>query len=225
MSNDTALRPNGPMTDLPAGQAQRRRRILAEAAAMIAERGDDVQIRDIAARAGVALGTAYRYFGSKDRLYAEVYQQWCEDRYRRLSQLVEQGSTNTERIRLLACGLFGRYTDEPHLTGMVRHLRASDDPVVLDTLSRSESATLALFRQALQGVAAPETGTIAVIVGGIVRSAVDRLGLRGLSIEQARSEIGDAVTLVLEFRDPTLDRATRGRGSRARRPGPPPFDQ
>jgi AcrR family transcriptional regulator len=196
-------------TALVASQAKRRRRILDEAQRLIAAQGEHAQIRDIAAGAGVALGTAYRYFGSKDRLYAEAYEQWCDDHSRHLARGMERGTTNTERVRLLAGGFFALYTEEPHMAGLVRHLRAAEDPGVGAVVHRCEQAGLALFRQALDGVAQPDADVIASIVNGIVRGAVDRLSSPAFTVEQARGEIARAVTMVLEFRDPTLDRAAR----------------
>ena len=43
-----------------------------------------VQMRDVAARANVALGTIYRYFSSKDHLLAAVMVEWCRDLERRV---------------------------------------------------------------------------------------------------------------------------------------------
>ena len=56
---------------LTANQAARRGRVLDAALELAAEGGyDAVQMRDVAARAQVALGTIYRYFSSKDHLLA-----------------------------------------------------------------------------------------------------------------------------------------------------------
>ena len=49
--------------------AERKRRLLDAAVALAAEGGyDAVQMRDVAARAEVALGTLYRHYSSKDQL-------------------------------------------------------------------------------------------------------------------------------------------------------------
>jgi AcrR family transcriptional regulator len=56
---------------LTANQAARRERVIDAALALADEGGyDAVQMRDVAARAQVALGTIYRYFTSKDHLLA-----------------------------------------------------------------------------------------------------------------------------------------------------------
>lgn len=62
---------------LPPYQAARRASIIAAASELIEEQGfDRVQVRDVAIRAGVALGTLYRYFESKETLYAAVLRAW-----------------------------------------------------------------------------------------------------------------------------------------------------
>ena len=68
----------GAVTDVAAdpsaltkSQAARRERVIRAAMELGAEGGyDAVQMRDVAQRAGVALGTIYRYFSSKDHLLA-----------------------------------------------------------------------------------------------------------------------------------------------------------
>jgi AcrR family transcriptional regulator len=60
-----------PAETLTANQAARRGRVLDAAMELAGEGGyDAVQMRDVAARAQVALGTIYRYFSSKDHLLA-----------------------------------------------------------------------------------------------------------------------------------------------------------
>ena len=51
---------------------------------------DAVQMRDVAARANVALGTIYRYFSSKDHLLAEAQVEWLLDLDRKVSEQSEQ---------------------------------------------------------------------------------------------------------------------------------------
>src|SRR3954465_11475369 len=58
---------------IPASQAARRERILDAAMELASDGGwDAVQMREVAERAGVALGTLYRYFPSKVHLLVSV---------------------------------------------------------------------------------------------------------------------------------------------------------
>lgn len=60
-------------SSLTAAQDARRLRMLRASSALAAEGGfDRVQMRDVAARAEVAIGTLYRYFPSKEHLLASV---------------------------------------------------------------------------------------------------------------------------------------------------------
>ena len=50
-----------------------------------------VQMRDVAARADVAMGTVYRYFTSKDHLLAAALVHWVEQLDARLAQVAGPG--------------------------------------------------------------------------------------------------------------------------------------
>ncbi|MEY2567468.1 MAG: TetR/AcrR family transcriptional regulator, cholesterol catabolism regulator [Actinomycetota bacterium] len=198
--------------DLPApaelrgAQAQRRQRIIDEAHAMIAESGDEtVQIRDIAERADVALGTAYRYFGSKERLFAEVYAQWCQRLHEALVRDMRRGKSNTERTRLLARTMLERLTGEPQLASIGRVLKVTEDPSILRIVHRTEHGMLQLFRDALHGVEQRDADAIAMIVMSVIRAAQDRHTWAVIDLDEANREVAKAVKMVLEFRDPALD--------------------
>ena len=61
------------------GQIARRRKLLDAVVQLVSEVGPErVQMRDVAERSGVALGTAYRYFSSKDHLLAAAMCDWQE---------------------------------------------------------------------------------------------------------------------------------------------------
>jgi TetR/AcrR family transcriptional regulator, cholesterol catabolism regulator len=61
-----------------AGQLARRRRVLDAVHDLLVDlRIDQFQVRDVADRSGVALGTIYRYFSSKEHLLAEVLDDWA----------------------------------------------------------------------------------------------------------------------------------------------------
>ncbi|MEY2473848.1 MAG: TetR/AcrR family transcriptional regulator, cholesterol catabolism regulator, partial [Actinomycetota bacterium] len=63
---------------LSQNQVVRRDRVIEAAMRLAGEGGyDAVQMRDVAARAGVALGTVYRYFSSKDHLLAAALLEWA----------------------------------------------------------------------------------------------------------------------------------------------------
>ena len=90
---------DGDATTLTRSQAARRERVLRAALELGASGGyDAVQMRDVATSAGVALGTIYRYFSSKDHLLAAAMVEWTHDLERRVSQKPPKGETTTARV-------------------------------------------------------------------------------------------------------------------------------
>jgi TetR/AcrR family transcriptional regulator, cholesterol catabolism regulator len=88
-SPESAAAPTSPTPPTPrAAETAARRRRLLEAAVELANEGgyDAVQMRDVAARAQVALGTLYRHYSSKDQLL--------------LAALADQANTLSTRLAL-----------------------------------------------------------------------------------------------------------------------------
>ena len=77
---------------LTRAQQARRQRVIDAAMGLGLEGGyEAVQMRDVAARADVAMGTVYRYFTSKDHLLAATLVHWVELLDARLAQQPARG--------------------------------------------------------------------------------------------------------------------------------------
>lgn len=80
-------------------QADRRRRVLLVAIELASEGGyDGVQMREVAERAGVALGTVYHYFSSKDHLLAQALTEWLSVLEHSVARHPPEGATTLERV-------------------------------------------------------------------------------------------------------------------------------
>jgi AcrR family transcriptional regulator len=80
-------------------QMVRRERIIRAALDLAAEGGyDAVQMRDVAGRADVALGTIYHYFSSKDHLLAATLVQWAVDLEQLLAKHPPEGERPVDRV-------------------------------------------------------------------------------------------------------------------------------
>lgn len=87
------------MGTLARSQAARRRRVLDATLRLAASGGfEAVQMRDVAAEAGVALGTVYRYFASKERLLLEAMIEQQRDLRTHLHEHPPAGATPVERV-------------------------------------------------------------------------------------------------------------------------------
>jgi len=80
-------------------QRRRRQRIVAAAVALAADGGyDAVQMREVALRAEVALGTLYRYFASKEHLLVSALAEHVADLRGRLVERPPRGDDDAARV-------------------------------------------------------------------------------------------------------------------------------
>lgn len=135
---------------LTRSQAARRKRVVDTAMTLGAKGGyDAVQMRDIAREAGVALGTIYRYFSSKDHLLAAALVAWMEDLERRVTQRPPTGDTTADRVASVMRRAHHAMERQPQLAEAVVMAMVSPDPATADsqrqlgeTLSRVIGSTM-----------------------------------------------------------------------------------
>ncbi|OLT42736.1 transcriptional regulator [Saccharomonospora sp. CUA-673] len=126
--NSSSLGPMGSEEPGTAAQRDRRKRILDATLALAAKGGyDAVQMRAVAERADVALGTLYRYFPSKIHLLVSGLAREFERAQDKLDRATIPGDNATERL-LVVLGRNTRLMQrDPHLTeAMVRAFMFAD---------------------------------------------------------------------------------------------------
>ena len=126
----------GEITELQPGkraqnQAVRRRRVI-EAAVSLASVGgyDAVQMRDVAERADVALGTLYRYFPSKDELLVAALTEEATALKERLAQKPPRGATPADRVVDVLRRASRALERDPAVTAAMVTALSSPDPNV-----------------------------------------------------------------------------------------------
>ena len=97
MRHTTAAPPSP--ESLTASQYARRERIVKVALNLLVN-GDyeKIQMKDVAEAADVALGTVYRYFTSKEHLFAAVQIEWVKSLHRQILKRPPSGQSNLERL-------------------------------------------------------------------------------------------------------------------------------
>jgi TetR/AcrR family transcriptional regulator, cholesterol catabolism regulator len=144
-----------PLADMTSRQLVRRANVIEAVIELIAEVGAEaVQMRDVAQRSGVALGTVYRYFSSKDHLLAAALEDWQKRLTRRI--LATRGRSDHDPLPGVldylrrAQRAFHR---NPEMTVLMLQMSRSADPeakAALDQMNRTNSE---LFNRLLEGVA------------------------------------------------------------------------
>jgi len=146
---------------LTASQLNRRTRIVDAAFELLLSLPyDKIQMRDIADAADVALGTVYRYFSSKERLFSFVVLKFADRLDERLNRRPLQGQTNEQRL----VEIFGRSLHSfelvPQFFDAARVVTSSTDPLVLENVAVLSQHTSATFQRALDGVTQAQAETI-----------------------------------------------------------------
>jgi AcrR family transcriptional regulator len=144
LTNSETLTPN---------QAARRARVLDAALELAAEGGyDAVQMRDVAGRAQVALGTIYRYFSSKDHLLAACQLELWEQQAERFAQRPPEGATAADRVtNVLERAMRGAERD-PRRTAALITATSSPDPAVRECQAEIMGIMDRVLSDAMTGV-------------------------------------------------------------------------
>jgi AcrR family transcriptional regulator len=180
---------------LPRGQQERRDRIVRAASALLEnDEYDAIQMRDVAQEAGVALATIYRYFTSKEHLYAAALLDWATDFPTRRSASGADLETDEARLRALmrrAIRAFERY---PQMIRAVTVLESSSDPNARARFEEFAALNIGTLTDALSSTD-PDTAS------AIIETANSVMVTRLRSWSQGRTSIRD----VRRHVDRTLD--------------------
>lgn len=116
---------------LTKSQAARRERVIDAARALGSEGGYEVvQMREVADRADVALGTIYRYFSSKDHLLAAVLVQWALDLEAQVTKRLPHDPTTSDRLVKILQRAARAMEADPDLSRAVLTAMSKSDPRV-----------------------------------------------------------------------------------------------
>ncbi len=135
---------------LAKNQAARRRRVIDATLALAAGGGfDGVQMRDVATESGVALGTVYRYFESKERLLLEANIEQVEALRERLAARPPSGDTATDRVVDVLRRASRTQTRQPEATAAMVRALGSARPEVSDAVERVSAAMTGIITGAM----------------------------------------------------------------------------
>jgi len=153
-------------TGLTVRQHARRKRLLAAAMDLAAEGGyESVQMRDVARRANVALGTLYRYFSSKDHLLAAMGAEWTRDIDLRGRPL--HGKTSAERVMNYIYRATRALEREPKLADAIIKSLSAPDQDAEDAQHAVGGLLRDIIEQELEHLEADERTGIRDIIGQV----------------------------------------------------------
>jgi len=152
-----------------AAQRERRRRIL-DATLVLASKGgyDAVQMRTVAERADVALGTLYRYFPSKIHLLVSALAREFERTQEKLDRLPIPGDTSYDRILVVLGRITRTMQREPQLTEAMTRAFMFADPSAAAEVNTVARLMEQMFTRAMHdGEPSEEEKATARVIGDV----------------------------------------------------------
>ncbi|MBO0908598.1 TetR/AcrR family transcriptional regulator [Arthrobacter sunyaminii] len=171
--------------DLPAYQVERRQRILDAAKNLLrANEYESIQIRDVASEANVALGTLYRYFSSKEHLYANVVYDWSVP-FGAADEAVPDSLSTTERVAQRLRQALAAFQKRPNFYQTILMLRTSSDPDVRELMQQLVLLLEEPLRADFSTLSPDEAADITAMVWAILMDMVGRLLASNQTLEDA----------------------------------------
>ncbi len=182
-----------------AAQRERRKRILDATLALASKGGyDAVQMRTVAERADVALGTLYRYFPSKIHLLVSELAREFEQTQEKLDRKPIPGETPYERMMYVLGRITRSMQREPMLTeAMTRAFMFADPSAAAEVNTVARLMEQVLTRAMHDGEPSADDKAIARVIGDVWLSNLVAWVTRRASADDVSNHLELAARLLL----------------------------
>lgn len=183
-------------------QRERRERIIEAGLSLLRhQEHTQIQMKDVAAEANVALGTVYRYFQSKDHLFAEVLAHWAAQLQTNIERRPLRGETNAERLTDVLQRSMRAFQGWPQLARVVMSLESSEDPFTREIFARNMARNTQIYVEALKGLPEPVAREVVSVAVSVFDLQLRQWVVGAQSIADVYDRIARAVWVVLEYSD------------------------
>lgn len=187
------------VADLTVSQAARRQRVI-DAALTLGSAGgyEAVQMRDVARTAGVALGTIYRYFSSKDHLLAAAMVDWTADLERRTAQRPHRNGSTADAVVEVIRRATRPMERDPRLAAAMVQAAAANEPSVTACQRQTTDIVERMLTAAMDGADPDRRARTARVLAHVWNSSVLRWANGSEAVGQIGNDLEDAARLLLD---------------------------
>ena len=183
-------------------QLIRRATVIEAVIELIAEVGAEaIQMRDVALRSGVALGTVYRYFSSKDHLLAAALEDW----QKRLTRRILASRDRTGRDQDPLPGVLDylqraqrAFHRNPAMTALMFQTATSADPEAKATIDQMNRTNTEMFNRLLEGVAPEDIPNITFCLNAALNTALSGVLTGMMTLEESLSRVDWVARVLLD---------------------------
>jgi AcrR family transcriptional regulator len=131
---------------MTSGQLARRQRVLDAVVELVSAGSDeDLQMKEIADRSGVALGTIYRYFSSKDHVMAAALVEWTRGLERRIESNSGPNGSAADQLVAIFRQALKAYQRHPTFARLLIFVANSSDPFASECYRQMGPVVFATF--------------------------------------------------------------------------------
>ena len=185
---------------MSAAQLDRRRRVLDAVIDLVASgRVDDWGMKDVADRSGVALGTIYRYFSSKDHMAAAALLDWARalDAGRARGRPGQDGTPMADRLVAILRQAVRAYQRQPAFARLMILAATSTDPFASECYADMGTSVYATLGEALDDLDPVDRRRVLDVVGAVWYQALTEWVNDRKTIAQVYEAVESAARLVL----------------------------
>jgi len=189
---------------LTASQFARRERIVRVALDLLVNgEYEKIQMKDVAEASDVALGTVYRYFTSKEHLFAAVQLEWVKSLHRQILRRPPTGQSNLERLSQVLQKSVRAFQIQPQFYRVLLVLEVAKDPFAKELYEVMSRETEATYRESLSGIDPQTAADLLRVVLAVLGAELRGWVLGRQSIDEVKQNLDEALSLLLTYRDPT----------------------
>ena len=190
--------PPQPVESMTAAQLARRERVLDAVVELVAAgRLDDMGMKDVAERSGVALGTIYRYFSSKDHLAAAALLAWATRLEAPSAEAPSPRAGMADRLVAILRRAVRAYEREPSFARLLILAATSTDPYAGECYARLGSSVYDTLGSALDGLDPVARRRVLDVVGAVWYQALTEWVRGRRTIADVYDQVESAARLVL----------------------------
>jgi AcrR family transcriptional regulator len=192
----------GGTSALPPSRVERRNRIIRTALELLSESDYDViQMRDVAEASDVALATLYRYFPSKEQLFAAVQLEWVERLHRRVAQRGLEGDSDLERLLGVLRRSIRSFKTSPQFYRVLMMLESTKDPVARDLYEVMANTTADTYREAIRNADAETAEHLLRATLDIMGAEMRAWAIERRSIEEAARRVEESLYVLFTYQE------------------------
>lgn len=196
-------------------QFARRERIVRAALRALAN-GDyeQIKISDVARDSGVALGTLYRYFTSKEHLFAAVFVTWQGGLKKRLEKEPPEGETEADRLRVVFRRTIRAFQLQPQFFRVVMMLDATSDARAAELYQSVAAQFHDAVQTAFEVPFDDDRQAIYVTVNAVLYESLRSWVTDRATIGDVYANVDNALRLIYDYRRQVTPEAGPGRARR-----------